>query len=734
MNQPPFAPHPEVERRPPVADGMQNRPELTPAELAALLGISQALGKHRERASLFAAVPAAVEKVLAADRLVVLVRGAESTVVSVYDVHGTARLFEGEHALDGSVAAWVMENRRPTVISSPEQVRERFPATYQRLVEDEMQSAAVLPLLVQDRCLGALGFTARAAGAFEKVPPRLLDEIAGAVALALDGCLAYEQLERLDQERKALLDVNAAIGRHLERDELFGAMAGCLRGLLPTERFGIELPIEGNRLQGHLLTPRGASAEPTTPTILPAPGTACDWVLRNRRWLVAASREELRERFPVTFQVMSEEGMESLCAMPLVSGERCRGVLFFMAARKAAYGALRRDFLDQVAAAVAVALDDCLAHEEVRRLRDRLAAENLYLQEEILQEHNFGEIVGRSPELMRMLSRVEVAAPTSSTVLILGETGTGKELVARAIHERSPRRERPLVKVNCAAISAGLVESELFGHVKGAFTGAVAARSGRFELADGGSIFLDEIGELPGETQVKLLRVLQDQEFEPVGSSQTRRVDVRVIAATNRDLEREVAEGRFRSDLFFRINVLPIRVPALRERREDIPLLAHFFVQRFAREMGKRIDGISPQTMERLVAYDWPGNVRELQNVVERAAVLTRGPVLELGPDFLPAGSASGRAAPRAGASPVGGSPNRSVPPLHAHSAAGTEAADGRSLEEVQRQHILGTLERCNWIIEGPSGAAALLGLQPSTLRSRLKKLGLQRPPLDLAT
>jgi formate hydrogenlyase transcriptional activator len=681
---------------------------LSTTELAALLRISQALSSRRDRSSLFAAIAGAVEGVVPAERLVVLVPGSDGAEVTVYAVHGAAKIFEGERVPEGSVPAWVIREWKAMTVSSAEEVRERFPVTYRKLVDEGMQSVAVLPLLVHDRCLGALGFMARTTRAFDGCPQRFLEEIANSVAVALDTCLAYERLERLDRERQALLAVNAAVGRHLERDELFGAMAGCLRDLVPTERFGIELPIEGNRLQGHLLTPRGPQSGPTHPTLLPAPGTACDWVLRNRRWLVAATRDELRERFPVTFDVMRDEGMESLCAMPLVSGDRCRGVLFFMAARQGAYATLRRDFLDQVSGAVAVALDDCLAHEEVRCLRDRLAAENVYLQEEIQHEHNFTEIIGHSAVLHDVLARIDVVAATTATVLILGETGTGKELIARAIHDRSPRRERPLVKVNCAAMSAGLVESELFGHVKGAFTGALMARTGRFELADGGTIFLDEIGELPPETQVKLLRVLQEQEFEPVGSSQTRRVDVRVIAATNRDLERAVAERRFRADLFFRVNVFPIRIPPLRERRDDIPLLAHFFIDRMAREMGKRIEGVSRQALELLMAYDWPGNVRELENIIERAMVLARGPLLELAPDSLLAGAEARLGSPQQPARP---------------------AAQPRSLEEVQKQHILQALERCAGVIEGPHGAAHLLGMQPSTLRSRLKKLGLHTRP-----
>jgi formate hydrogenlyase transcriptional activator len=695
---------------------------LTPGEVTALLRINQALSRHRERATLFAAIAQAIEGVVPADRCVVLLPESNGAAVTVYAVHGARKLFEGERIPDESVPAWVIRHRQRMSVASREEVCEHFPATHRRLIEEGMQSAVVLPLLVGDRCIGALSLMASAAHAFTQSSPQLLDEIANSVAVAIDGCLAYEQLQRQDRERKALLEVTTAVGRHLERDDLFGAMAVCLRDLVPTERFGIELPIDGGRLQGHLLTPRGRDTEPTRPTVLPAAGTACDWVLQRRQWLVFATRDELRERFPVTFDVMREEGMESLCALPLISGERCPGVLFFMAARQGAYDTVRRDFLDHVAAAVAAALDDCLAHEEVRRLRDRLAAENVYLQQEILQEHNFGEIVGRSPALREMLSRVDLVAPTNTTVLIVGETGTGKELIARAIHERSTRRDRPLVKLNCSAISAGLVESELFGHVKGAFTGAQANRTGRFGLADGGTIFLDEIGELPLDTQAKLLRVLQEQEFEPVGSSQPRRVDVRVIGATNRDLEQAVAERRFRSDLFFRVNVFPIRVPALRERRGDIPLLVHFFVERLAREMGKHVDAVSSGAMARLASYDWPGNVRELQNIIERAMVLARGPTLELSPDSLLDAIPTGGS--RLGGSPASRTqePPSSVPE---QPAAGGSA----NLDEVRKQHLLRALERCDWVIEGPGGAARLLGLQPSTLRGRLKKLGLHQRP-----
>ena len=358
------------------------------------------------------------------------------------------------------------------------------------------------------------------------------------------------------------------------------------------------------------------------------------------------------------------------------------------------------------------------AMEEVERLKNRLHAENVYLQEEIRQQHNFEEIVGGSPALLDVLRHVELVAPTDSTVLILGETGTGKELIARAIHNRSPRRARPLVKVNCGAISAGLVESELFGHVKGAFTGASDKRVGRFELADGGTIFLDEVGELPLDTQVKLLRVLQEQEFEAVGSSRTQRVNVRIIAATNRNLSDAVRENRFRSDLFYRLNVLPLNVPPLRERQGDIAQLALFFLTRFARKFGKPLEGISQETMELLLGYSWPGNIRELQNIIERGAVLATGKLLTLDRDlFL---SSSGGT--------VAASSKREPSPSHLSQFTPAESTAPLAIDEIQRRHILSVLTQTGWVIEGERGAAKVLNLHPNTLRGRMKKLGIQRP------
>jgi len=335
---------------------------------------------------------------------------------------------------------------------------------------------------------------------------------------------------------------------------------------------------------------------------------------------------------------------------------------------------------------------------EVERLREHLEAENVYLREEVRDAHDFEDIVGNSPAIRHVLDKIAQVAPTAATVLLLGETGTGKELLARAIHERSPRREHPLIKVNCAAIPAGLLESELFGHERGAFTGAVSTRMGRFEVADGGTIFLDEIGDLNVDLQAKLLRVLQAGEFERLGSTRTRTANVRVIAATHHDLQQAIARGEFRQDLYFRLSVFPIVVPPLRDRRTDIPLLVWSIIHRRQAELGRHIERVPQRVMDALTAYLWPGNVREVENVIERALILSPGSTLQIEEAF--------------------------------HAAAPYGAAPASAeFDTVAAQHIRTVLERCGWRINGPGNAAAVLGLHPNTLRSRMKKLGVTRPP-----
>jgi formate hydrogenlyase transcriptional activator len=395
--------------------------------------------------------------------------------------------------------------------------------------------------------------------------------------------------------------------------------------------------------------------------------------------------------------------------MPIIAAGKTVGAININSLQKHAFDDEELRLLTMVSEHLQTAIDnaqqaEALRHAlaEVERLKNRLQAENVYLQEEITTVHQGGEIIGQSRTLQAVLHGVEQVAPTAATVLIQGETGTGKELIARAIHQRSRHQDRPLVKVNCAALPAGLIESELFGHEKGAFTGALARKIGRFELADGGTIFLDEIGELPLELQAKLLHVLQEGEFARVGGSQTIRVDVRVIAATNRDLAAAVKTGSFRADLFYRLNVFPLTLPPLREREDDIPLLVECFLAMMSRKLGKPLQGLSDESMARLLRYAWPGNVRELRNVIERAVILARGPVVEIDEALeqrLPS----------------------SILPVPA-----------ANLQDVERAHIVRVLGETNGIIEGPRGAARILGLHSNTLRFRLQKLGIKNPRRQL--
>ncbi|HVO95964.1 MAG TPA: sigma 54-interacting transcriptional regulator, partial [Terriglobales bacterium] len=751
-----------------------------------------------------------------------------------------------EYPLRGTPCEKVIEGH---ICAYPERLQLLFPADSD-LATLGAESFAGVPLPnYQGKVLGHLVVMDTKPRVFGEDDLRILRIFATRAGTELERMRADRQVQSLNVELRTLLDINRAVGRHLDRDSLFGALANCLKTLVPTARFGIELPIDGDRLQGHILSTMVEGGTTTEPTVLPARGTACDWVLQNHTWFIAGCCEEFRERFPVTYEVMTSQGLESLCALPLVSGERALGALFFMAMERDAYGRLRREFLEQVANQVAIAVanmksyeeiatlnasiaaaatrrrtvleinnaivtklsrdellttvgdalaqvirfdrlalslfdvkENCLSifsyagpyqrddytplgrrlklddspaglafvtrkpvlrrdlererltsseerayghgfrsicavpliarglsigsitvgslhreqysegdadflmevasqiaiavdnmrvHEEVESLKARFEAEAVYLQEEIKTEHNFEEIIGQSGTIRQVLKKLEQVAPTDSTVLIHGETGTGKELLARAVHNRSRRKDRPLVKVNCGAIPSGLVESELFGHERGAFTGATQQRIGRFELANGGTIFLDEVTELPLDTQVKLLRVLQEGEFERVGSSRTIKVDVRVIAATNRNSQDAVRNGNFRADLYYRLNVFPLEVPALRERREDIPLLVNLFLSRFGKSLGKEVRGVSQKSMESLTRYPWPGNIRELQNVIERAVVLAKGPIVPIDDSMLRAAGTGD------GATPVD------------------------TLENVERQHILKALDETRWVIHG---------------------------------
>ena len=506
-----------------------------------------------------------------------------------------------------------------------------------------------------------------------------------------------ERLQHSEERARLLLDINNAIIGSIRREELFRAIAEALEDHVPHGRAVLLLyhedaeTLELYALAGEL---GDSSVWPVGKTW--TPGSIRLWPVIDRREPVLV--QDLQEGSPTPLeQQLLDGGIRGLLAVPLLARGRLLGVLGVGSRTPDAYSKNDADFFMQIGAQVALAVEKMLAFEEIEALRSRLEQEKLYLQHEIKTQHNFEEIVGESPALERVLQDVETVAPTEANILIRGETGTGKELIARAIHDLSPRSERALVKVNCAALPAGLIESELFGHERGAFTGALSRKVGRFQLADGGTILLDEVGDLQLELQGKLLRVLQEGDFERVGGTTTIRVSVRVIAATNRDLDKAVAAGEFRSDLFYRLNVFPITLPPLRERGNDIRLLVNYFAMKHSREIGKEISVVPKAAMDRLLAYSWPGNVRELQNVVERAVILSRGEELALGDWF--AGS-------------------------------GTEELSGRPLQlnQVQAQHIQDVLQQTGWKVSGKGGAAELLGLKPTTLEYRMKKLGIVRP------
>jgi formate hydrogenlyase transcriptional activator len=524
---------------------------------------------------------------------------------------------------------------------------------------------------------------------------------------------AEAALRKSEEKNRILLQINNAIITNLTQQALLHSISEALHPVFPFDRCAITL-YQPERDSFRFLAVEGElhSDYFQTGLELKSDETCGSWVFEHLRPLVRRDLEKEQEY--LNERRLAAEGIHSMCVVPLVLQGECIGLLSLVSQQRDQYSDEDAAFLQEVANQIALAIQNMQSFQEIDNLKARLEKENVYLREELRTEHNFEEIVGNSPVLLRALHAVDQVAPTDSTVLIYGETGTGKELVARAIHSRSARNGRALVNVNCSAISAGLVESELFGHMKGAFTGALDRRIGRFELAHGGTIFLDEIGELSLETQVKLLRVLQEHEFEPVGSSRSLRVDVRVIAATNRNLPEAVQAGRFRSDLFYRLNVFPIELPPLRERRSDIPQLVAFCISRFSKRSGKKIHGVSQESMENLMDYPWPGNIRELQNIIERAVVLSVGPTLRLGRDLMPvAASTKSKEAPEMDAS--------------AHRHADLESPKPLpTLDEVDRNHILAALQHAGGIVDGPKGAARILNLHPNTLRHRMDKLGIK--------
>ncbi len=510
-----------------------------------------------------------------------------------------------------------------------------------------------------------------------------------------------EAARRERDQLNLLLDVTNAVVTHLDTRELFRAVAPALRRCCRADVAALSLFDEEARVLRHHVcdAPEDFRARSDIPPVAEQSldGSAAGSVFKSGRPRIFSFAD--LEQFPESAFIRAR-GIRSGCSVPLATPQGVIGTLSLGAFADDAFSPHQFPLLTRVAGQIAIAVRNAISYQRIEELNAQLSREKLYLEDEIRTEHRFDDIIGRSRTLRRVLREIETVAPTDSTVLVTGETGSGKELVARAIHQLSGRRSQAFVKLNCAAIPTGLLESELFGHERGAFTGAINQRIGRFELANRGTVFLDEVGEIPLELQPKLLRVLQEREFERLGSTRTLRTDARLIAATNRDLAARADAQQFRPDLFYRLNVFPIAVPPLRERRDDIPMLVRHFAQQFARQMKKSIETIPSETMEALTRYEWPGNIRELQNLIERAVILSTGPTLEVP------------------ASALGAKPRRAE--------AGINGV--ATLDEADRRHIIGALERSNWVIGGVNGAAAFLGMKRSTLQFRMRKLGIVRP------
>jgi formate hydrogenlyase transcriptional activator len=685
-----------------------------------LVRVSQAIRAHGELKELFGVLADELNRVVQFDFIGISLRDKDSGTFQNYFIDVTTRteLLPDEELTPEETLTLRVYERQESLLRSTNDLEpgnSRLQALLRRL---NIRSICALPLTTAHRKLGAITFGSKQVDTYSPSEVQFVSEAAAYIALAFDDALNFAALRRKSEELRSkndrlqlLLDVTNQVVSNLELRDLLRAVSQDVRRVMQCDYAGLSLPDAENKnlrlyavdfpegkgfLQEDLVypiegSPSGTAFQTMKPMTLQSPFTG---------WL----------HLPIV-QMAVREDLKSFGFSPLISRNRAIGALVMARLRDDAFSQADLEFLSQVANQVALAVENALAFREIRDLKEQLSKEKLYLEDEIRAEMNFAQIIGNSASLRKSLKRVETVAPTDSTVLIYGETGTGKELIARAIHDLSPRRSKPFVKLNCAAIPTGLLESELFGHEKGAFTGAIAQRIGRFEVADGGTIFLDEIGEVPLELQTKLLRVLQEREFERLGSSRTMRTDARLIAATNRDLEAMVSEQKFRSDLFFRLDVFPVHVPALRERDGDIPLLVRHFTQQFSTRMKKAVQTIPTAAMDALCRYHWPGNIRELQNVIERAVIISTGSALSVDVADLKFPGASHQE-------------NGIVA-----SKSQTNGALHDVLEETERQQILQALKQSDWVVAGPHGAAARLGMNRSTLQVRIRKLGISSRP-----
>jgi formate hydrogenlyase transcriptional activator len=679
------------------------------SQYRALLAVAESISRNRDLSALFEDLAQRLHSVLRFDYLNLVLHVPEHNTMRLRVLTSTrpAASSDWESPVDESPSGLVWETQQLLLIHDIEHDIERearYPKVMQFLREHGVRSCCILPLTTAQRRLGAMGIGGGEPFAFDHADLEFLAQAARQVAVAVENVLNYEaakcyqgELARERDRLQVVLDVTNAMVANLDLRELFRAVSELLRRLIRHEYASLVVvdPVKGQLRLEALDFPGGNSQihEAQTGSSEDSPATEA---MRTRRPLVW-NRADV-ERFPSdVVRRLLAEGLQSAVCIPLLRGDRVLGTLNVASLRDENFRLQDVELLTQIGNELAIAVENALAFRQIEELKNKLAEEKLYLEDEIRTEYDFEEIVGESQAWKRALRDVETVAPTGSTVLIQGESGTGKELIARAIHNLSTRRQRTFVKVNCAAIPTGLLESELFGHERGAFTGAISQKIGRFELADKGTLFLDEIGDIPLELQPKLLRVLQEREFERLGSTRTVKVDIRLVTATNRDLSQMIANREFREDLFYRLNVFPIPLPPLRERREDIPLLVRYFTQKYARRMSRRIETIPADAMEALANWNWPGNVRELENLIERAVILTRGSALHVPLSEL-----------RNGGEPA------------------TPAAL-TTLEEAEREHIRRALRESQWVVGGPAGAAARLGMKRTTLQSRMQKLGITR-------
>ena len=622
----------------------------------------------------------------------------------------TWETFDNQHTLH--VPNWTTEQRFP---------RAKAWMTQAGL---KLASSVGVPLTTPHRRLGTFGIASDTVTPYSEEDISFLRLIGRVVAFAIDDGLnlrrarnAQTELQHQNERLQLLLNLTNRITSNLELREVLPAITANIREVMRCDAVGVTLPDppSGKFRLYAVDFPQGKGKSVFQEETLVTPGAAAKRALEGLT-PVLASTEHRDDYPPEVYDLLIAEGLKNHCLLPLINHGRALGLLVVIR-KTETFTPNDVEILSQAAGQIAIAVENALAYREISDLRDKLAQEKLYLQEEFRSEMGFEQIIGSSPALKHVLELVDTVAGSDSTVLLLGETGTGKELIARAIHDHSRRKVRTFVKLNCAAIPTGLLESELFGHEKGAFTGAISQKIGRLELADQGTLFLDEVGDIPIEIQPKMLRVLQEREFERLGSTLTRKVNVRLVAATNRNLEEMVADKEFRNDLYYRLNVFPIRIPPLRDRREDIPMLVSYFVQKFAKQMQKRIDAVPAAAMKELAAWDWPGNIRELENFVERAVILTRGKALEAPLAELRKTAIEAR--PH-----LNRQENKPVAAEGIGSQTDKSSID-EEYEKKQRDQIVWALTACKGRVGGAHGAAARLGMNRSTLLSRMRKFGI---------